>query len=107
MLARGPQTVLGFVGKRGEGGEGYWGLGRGYNEVLALEVLNVIACVERRVRAELPASASASRTVAAAPSFQACLRACMCECCEVGGKLHQTGVVYASADKYIHGDLCY
>jgi len=45
--------------------------GSGYNDVLALEVLNVIACVEQRRRARLPASASASRTVAAAPSFQA------------------------------------
>jgi len=35
-------------------------------------------CVERKRRAGLPASASAPRTVAAAPSFQACLRACIC-----------------------------
>jgi len=39
--AHGPQTVLWFVGKRGWGG--YIGVsGGGYNEVLALEVLNVV-----------------------------------------------------------------
>jgi len=47
----------------------------GYNKVLALEVLNVVDRVEQRRRAEFPASASASRAVAAALSFQACLRA--------------------------------
>ena len=40
-------------------------------------------CVERKRRAKLPASTSAPRAFAAAPSFQACLRAfistfCMC-----------------------------
>ena len=59
--------------------------GSGYNEVLALEVLNVVDCVERRRRAEPPASASAPHAVAAAPSFQACLRGAMCTCCGVGG----------------------
>jgi hypothetical protein len=59
--------------------------GSGYNEVLALEVPNVIDCVERKRLAKLPASASAPCAVAAAPSFQACLRAficafCMCVC---------------------------
>ena len=59
--------------------------GSGYNEVLALEVPNVIDCVERKRLAKLPASASAPCAVAAAPSFQACLRAficafCMCAC---------------------------
>ena len=48
-----------------------------YNQVLALEVLNVIDCVERKRRAGLPASVLAPRAVAAAPSFQACLCACI------------------------------
>ena len=38
-------------------------------------------CVERKRRAGLLASASAPRAVAAAPSFQACLRACICTFC--------------------------
>jgi len=42
-------------------------------------------CVERKRRAKLPASATALRAFAAAPSFQACLRVfkctlCMCVC---------------------------
>ena len=38
-------------------------------------------CVERKRRAGLSPSASAPRTVAAAPSFQAFLRACVCIFC--------------------------
>jgi len=50
---RGPQGVLEFVGKRG-GGYGEYLVSRsGYNEVLALEVLNVADCVKQRSRAEL------------------------------------------------------
>jgi len=57
--------------------------GRGYNAVLALEVRNVVDCVERKRSAKLPWSATAPCTFAAAPSFQACLRVfiytfCMC-----------------------------
>ena len=42
-------------------------------------------CVERKRRTKLPASVTAPRAFAAAPSFQACLRAfictfCMCVC---------------------------
>jgi len=55
--------------------------GSGYDEVLALEVLNVIDCVERKRHAKLPASASAPCAVAAAPWFQACLCAYMCTFC--------------------------
>jgi len=68
-------------------GRGHGGLrsicvsGSGYNEVLALYVLNVVDCVERKRRAELPASRSASRAVATVPLFQACLRACICTFC--------------------------
>ena len=55
-------------------------------------------CVERKRRAGLPASALAPRAVAAAPSFQACLRACiytfgMCVCIYV--------YVCMCVDKYI------
>jgi len=38
-------------------------------------------CVERKRRAKLPASATAPRAFAAAPSFQACLRAFSCTFC--------------------------
>ena len=63
---------------RGDGGLGGISVsGSGYNEVLALEVLNVIDCAERKRRANLPASASAPCAVAAAPSFQARLCAMM------------------------------
>jgi len=41
----------------------------------------VVDCVERRRRAELLASVSAPRAVAAALSFQACLRVYICTCC--------------------------
>jgi len=37
--------------------------------------------VERKRRAGFPASASAPRAFAAAPSFKACLRACICTFC--------------------------
>ena len=83
FACRGPRTVLGYIGKRGCGVEGYWCLRKslGYNEVLALEVPNVVDCVERSRRAELLASVSAPRAVAAALSFQACLRVYICTCC--------------------------
>jgi len=84
-LARGPQAVLEFFGNRGGGLRGIGVSGSGYNEEPALVVLNVVDCVERRRRAEPPASASAPHAVAAAPSFQACLRGAMCTCCGVGG----------------------
>ena len=59
-----------------------------------------------RRRVEPPASTSAPRAVAAALSFHAYLRVHMCTCCVVSVKLHQTGALYASAGKYIHGDRC-
>ena len=74
---------MGMLG-RGDGGLRGIGVSKsGYNEVLALEVLNasVVGYVERKRRAEPPASASALRAVAAALSFQACLRVCICTCC--------------------------
>ena len=55
--------------------------GNGYNEVLVLEVLNVVDCVERGRSVELLSSSWASRAVAAALSFQACLCACICTRC--------------------------
>jgi len=73
-----------FWGMLGRGDGGLRGIGvleSGYNEVLALEVPNVVDCVERKRRAELLASASAPRAVAAALLFQACLRVCICTCC--------------------------
>ena len=38
-------------------------------------------CVERKRRAKLPLSTTADRAFAAAPSFQACLRALICTFC--------------------------
>ena len=76
-----------FWGMLGRGDGGLRGIGvsgSGYNEVLALEVLNVIDCVERKRRADLTASASAPCAFAAAPSFQACLCACICIFCMNG-----------------------
>ena len=87
-----------------EGGIGV--SGSGCNEVLALEVLHVVDCVKRRRRVEPPASVSVPRADAAASSFQACLHECMCTCCGLGAKLHQTTVLYTSADKHIYGDRC-
>jgi len=60
-------------------------------------------CVERKRRARLPASASAPRKFAAAPSFQACLSACictfcMCVCIDV--------YVCICADMYIYIYMC-
>jgi len=40
-----------------------------------------VDCVERKRRAMLPASATAPHAFAAAPSFQACLRAFICTFC--------------------------
>jgi len=51
--------------------------GSGYNEVLALGMLNVVDYVEQGRCAKLPESASALHPVIVALSFQACLRACM------------------------------
>jgi len=68
---------------RGDGGwRGIGVSGSGYNEVLALEVRNVVWL--RRTKETYRASCvcTAPRAFAAAPSFQACLRAfiCMCVC---------------------------
>ena len=38
-------------------------------------------CVERKRRAKLPLSTTAPRAFAAAPSFQACMRAFICTFC--------------------------
>ena len=60
-------------------------------------------CVERKRRANLPASATTPRAFAAAPSFQACMRAfictfCMCVCIYV--------YVCMCADMYIYVYTC-
>jgi len=63
---------------RGEGGlKGNGVLGSGYNEVLALRMLNVVDYVELERCAKLPESVSAPHPVVVALSFQACLRAYM------------------------------
>jgi len=55
-LAAVRELFWGMLG-RGDGGlRGIGVSGSGCNEVLALEVLNVVDCVERKRRAELPAS---------------------------------------------------
>ena len=61
MLAAVCKLFWGMLG-RGDGGlRGIGVSGSGYNEVLALEVLNVADCVEHKRYAKLPASASAPR----------------------------------------------
>jgi len=60
-LARGPWTILVYVGKKGGGLRVIGVSGSRYNEVWALEVLNVVDRVEHRRRADFPAPASASR----------------------------------------------
>ena len=72
-----------FWGMLGRGDDGLRGIGvskRRCYEVLALEVLNVVDCFERKRRVVLPASASALHAVTLALSFPACLRVCICTC---------------------------
>ena len=73
-LATACELFWGMLGRE-DGGLGGVGVSRsGYNEDLALEVLSVVDCVERKRRAELPASASALHAVAAVcPSRRACV----------------------------------
>ena len=62
-------------------------------------------CVERKRRAKLPASATAPRTFAAAPSFQACLRAFIrtfCMCVYICVFVYKCGHVYM----YIYACVC-
>jgi len=95
-----------FWSMLGRGDGGLRGVGvseSGYNEVLALEVPNVVDCVERKRRAELLASASAPRAVAAALSFQACLRVCICTCCMC---VRMCVYVYRRACTYVYVCAC-
>jgi len=85
VIARGQQAVFCCWEGGREFWRGIWASGSGYNKVLALEVLNVVDGVEPRRHTKPPLSASASRTVSAALSFQARLRVCICTCCGVGG----------------------
>ena len=80
-LAAVHELLWGMFGKGDAGLRGIGVSGSGYNEVLALEVLNVVDCVERKRRTELLASGSVPLAVAAALFFQACLRGCICTCC--------------------------
>ena len=72
-----------FWGMLGSGDGGLRGIGvsgSGYNEVLALEVLNVVWVRRMKETCRVP-SASAPRAFAAAPSFQACLHSCISTFC--------------------------
>ena len=67
----------GVYWKEGKGGlKGIVVSGRGYNEVLALRMLNVVDYVEQGRCAKLPESASTPHPIVVALSFQLC--ACMC-----------------------------
>ena len=63
--------------------------GSGYNEVLALEVLNVIDCVEQKRRADLTASASTLRALyiyvhaCMYMYMYAFIHMCMCMCTHI------------------------
>jgi len=89
---------------RGEGGlKGIGVSGSGYNEVLALRMLNVVDYVEQGRCAKLPESASAPRPVVVALSFQACLRACICtSTCLVCGRvcIHMRRRAYVRVHTY-------
>ena len=66
-------------------GDGIGAAGRGYNEVLALEVRNVVWLRRMNKKCKASLSETAPCTFAAAPSFQACLHVficpfCMCVC---------------------------
>jgi len=80
------ELFWGMLG-RGDGGWKCIGVsGSGYKEVLALEmwfdcVEMWFDCVERKRCAKLSLSTTAHRAFAAAPSFQAYLRALICTCC--------------------------
>jgi len=70
----------GILGRGEVGLKGIGVSGSGYNEVLALGMLNVVDYVERGRCAKLPESASAPHPVVVALLFQACLHACMRTC---------------------------
>jgi len=85
-LARGPRTVLGYVGKRGLGVEGYWCFRKWvqWSPCIGGAKCSLIASNERDVQSFLRLQRLLAR-FAAAPSFQACMRAfictfCMCVC---------------------------
>ena len=83
--------------------------GSGYDEVLALKVLYVSDCVERKRRAKLPTSASAPCVVAAARSFQASLCACMfifCMCVFIYVYLCGHVYMYVYARVYVYIYVC-
>jgi len=98
-----------FCGMLGRGDGGLRGInisGSGYNKVLALEVLNVVDCVELKRHAEFPTSVSVPRAVAArCCSRRACVRAhvymlyvcaymCVCMC------VYEHAYMYVSACVY-------
>ena len=98
-----------MLGRRDWGFRGIGVSGSGYNEVLALEVLNVVDYIKRKRRAGLSTSASAPRTVAAAPSFQACFREgictfcmCVCICVCVYVCVHVYMYIYACVYVYVY-----
>jgi len=78
-----------------------------------------VDCVERKRRAKLPLSTTAPRAFAAAPSFQACLRAfictfCMCVCiyvyvCMYADMyicIHMHACMYLYIYAFIHMCMC-
>jgi len=80
--------------------------GSGCNEVLALGLLNVVWLrrTEKTCKAScICISPSCSCCRAVVPDLLACMHMYMVW---GGWKLHQTGVLYVSADKYKHGDRC-
>jgi len=68
----------GILGREEGGLKGIGASGSGYNEVLALRMLNVVDCIERGRCAKLLESASAPHPVVVVLLFQVCLHACIC-----------------------------
>jgi len=70
------RTVLGYVGKRGWGMRGISAAGRGYNEVLALEVRNVVRLRRTKEKCKVSLVCNGSlhvRCCAVVPGVLACV----------------------------------
>jgi len=80
-LASVHQLFWGMLG-RGDGRlRGIGVSGSGYNDILSLEVLNMVDCVQLKRCSEFLTSVSAPHAVAEALLFKVSLRVCICTCC--------------------------
>jgi hypothetical protein len=115
------ELFWGMLGRADRGLRGIGVSGSGYNAVLALEVPNVVDCVERRRRAELLASASAQRfhsrracvcayvhvvcvcvCVCMYVCVQTCMYVCKCMCMCICICMHVCTCVYVCVCIFVH-----